>query len=387
VRGQVRANGEPVANATVTLFEMADATTRIVQNGFLRRLHPSPEDTATTDAQGFFQLDPSRPGDKDVDRFFQRDAKTARSFAILCEAEGWSLGELSPLDVDPATGIDGLKIDLLRGGTIEGKVLVAPGRQPAGVVVGINRHDGKPRTQRIGPDGTFRFERLTPGKYLVERVDEEIRAGSSSTSWSSGDTIRTEYPTNCSVEDGGTTRFDVDLRDDAPCVLVAKVRVNGAPATGWTASVAGEERNHTRQTPGGGVDSTGELRVEVRDPGKYVLTLLPPDASEVDFELPLDLHRGENAVPVEFSVGAVRGTCAGPAAESILNFSPASPGGIACHVSARIGAEGRFEMPCVLAGPGFVTRSDFHADGSIVGPVAKVSVDVPAGGTADAVVP
>src|SRR4029079_14241954 len=107
---------------------------------------------------------------------FQRDAKTPRAFAVLCEAEGWSLAELSPLDVDPATGVDGLKIDLVRGGTIEGKVLVAPGRAPAGVGVGIHRHDGKPRTQRIGPDGTFRLDHLTPGKYLVQRVDEELRA-------------------------------------------------------------------------------------------------------------------------------------------------------------------------------------------------------------------
>jgi RNA polymerase sigma-70 factor (ECF subfamily) len=387
VRGQVRANGEPVANAKVSLHEIADATTQIVQNGFLMRLHPSPEDTTTTDPQGFFQLDPSRPGDKDTDRFFQRDARTPRSFAILCEAEGWSIAELSPLDIDPATGVDGLKIDLLRGGTIEGKVLVAPGREPAGTVIGLNRHDGKPRTQRVGPDGTYRFDHLTPGKYLVQRVDEELRAGSSSTSWSSGDSIRADYKTNCSVDDGRTTRLDVDLRDDAPCMLVAKVRVNGEAATGWTASVEGEDRNHTQQTPGGGVDSKGELKVEVREPGKYVLSLLPPDAGEVYFELPLELHRGENAMPVELSIGAVRGTCAAPAAESILNFATASPGGIVCHVSAKIGAEGKFEMPYVLAGPGFVTRSDFHPDGSIVGPVAKTAVDVPVGGTADAVVP
>ncbi len=389
VRGQVLADGRPVADAKVSLFEIADATTKIVQNGFVMRLHPSPEDSATTDAQGFFQLDPLRPGDKDTDRFFQRDSKEARSFAILCEAQGWSIAELSPLDVDPAKGVDGLRIDLVRGGTIEGKVLVAPGREPAGVVVGIDRHDGKPRTQRVGPDGTFRFERLSPGKYLVERVDEELRAGSTSTSWSSGGSERTEYRTNCSVDDGRTTRFDVDLRDDAPCVLVAKVRVNGAPATGWTASVLGEDRNHTTQTPGGGVDSKGELRVQVREPGKYVLSLQPASTGDgsISFDLKLDLRRGENPVPVDLAIGAVRGTCAAPPADSILGFSGANEGKITCNASAKIGADGKFEMPFVLAGPGFVTRSDYHPDGSIEGPVAKIAVDVPAGGTADAVVP
>lgn len=389
VRGQVRAGGEPVANAKVALHEIADATARISQNGFVTRFHPWPEDTATTDAQGYFQLDPSRPGEKDENRFFQHAATEARSCAILCEAAGWAIAELSPLEMDPAVGVDGLRIDLVRGGTVEGKVLTAPGREPAGVVVGIDRHDGKPRTQRVGPDGTFRFEHLTPGKYLVERVEEELHPGNLSTSWSSGGSTRTEYRTNCSVEDGGTTRFDVDLRDDAPCVVVAKVRVNGAPATGWTGTVTGEDRGHMRQAPGGGVDSRGELRIEVREPGKYRLSLQPPGTGEgtLAFTLPLELHRGENALPVEFAVGAVRGTCAAPPAETILGFNSSSEGRIACDVWAKIGADGRFEMPYVLAGAGIVTRNDNRPDGSIVGPVTKVAVDVPTGGTAEVAVP
>jgi hypothetical protein len=275
-------------------------------------------------------------------------------------------------------------------------VLTAPGREPAGVVVGIDRHDGKPRTQRVGPDGTFRFEHLTPGKYLVERVDEELHPGNVSTSWSTGGSARTEYKTNCSVEDGATTRFDVDLRDDAPCVLVAKVRVNGAPATGWTGTLNGQDRNHMRTSPGGGVDSRGELRVEVRDPGKYQLSLEPPGAGDhavssylraVAFELPLELHRGENVVPVDLALGTIRGKCAAPPGETILGFQPSGEVRIGCDVWAKIGPDGTFEMPFVPAGAGFVTRNEHHPDGSIVGPTTKVAVDVPTAGTAEVAVP
>ena len=389
VRGQVRAGAAPVANAKVSLFEIAAPTTKIARNGFVTRFHPSPEDSTTTDEQGFFQLDPSRPGGNDTDRFFQREATEARSFAILCEAEGWSIAELSPLEIDPAAGVDGLRIDLVRGGTIEGKVLTTPGKDPAGTVVGIDRHDGHPRTLRVGPDGLFKFERLTPGRYLVERVDDELHPGNVSTSWSSGGSERTEYPTNCAVEDGGTTRFDLDLKDDAPCVIVSKVRVNGAPATGWTASIRMKDKYSTHEAFGGGVDSHGELRIEVRDPGHGWLALYPPGSGDrgVSFEMELDLHRGENAIPLDLSVGAVRGTCAAPPAESILQYVGAGTGPFTCNATAHIGADGKFEMPCVFAGPGFVGRDEYHADGATIGPVAKVAIDVPVGGTAEAVVP
>src|SRR5262249_47972458 len=70
VRGQVFADGEPLANARVELYEMADEHTRIEQNGFLTRLHPEPEDTTSSDEQGYFQLDPGRPGESDRNRFY-----------------------------------------------------------------------------------------------------------------------------------------------------------------------------------------------------------------------------------------------------------------------------------------------------------------------------
>jgi hypothetical protein len=262
-----------------------------------------------------------------------------------------------------------LRIDLVRGGTVEGKVLTAPGREPAGVVVGLDRHDGKPRTQRVGPDGTFRFEHLSPGKYLVERVEEELHPGNLSTSWSSGGSTRTEYRTNCSAEDGGTTRFDVDLRDDAPCVLVAKVRVNGAPATGWTGTVTGEDRDHMRQTPGG-ASIRAASPIEVREPGSTGFAAASRHRETLAFTLPLELHCGENALPrrVRRRRGA-RDARRRPGDDPRFNSS--SEGRIACDIWAKIGADGRFEMP-YARGRGDRDWNDNRPDGSIVGPVTKV---------------
>jgi hypothetical protein len=75
---------------------------------------------------------------------------------LQCLADGFALAELGPLDVDPATGAHDLDFELLRGGTIEGTVRVAPGLDPAGVIVGANRFDAHPRTQRADEQGRFR---------------------------------------------------------------------------------------------------------------------------------------------------------------------------------------------------------------------------------------
>ncbi|HEV8112857.1 MAG TPA: sigma-70 family RNA polymerase sigma factor [Planctomycetota bacterium] len=389
VRGRVLAEGAGVSGAKLSLYELAGDHSKIEINGFLTRLHPTPEDTTTSDEEGWFQLDPTRPGGADGPRFFQHDAKEARSFAILCEANGWALVEVSPLAVDPAIGAEGIQIELVKGGAIEGRVLTAPGKEPAGIVVGVDRYDGKPRTQRVGPDGRFHFDHLAPGAYHVARADKEWNGNGMSTSWSSGDSVHAEYPTNASVADGRTTRFDLDLRDDQPCVLIAQVSVNGAPATGWTAVLRPGDRNTVRRSPGGAVDGQGRLRLEIADPGPADLVLEPPSEAGrgATFELHVEMHRGDNAVPVDLRVGAVRGRCAAAPAQSSLSFDPDSKGPIVCRVDARIDAGGRFEMPCVLAGPARIGRNEVHADGSSFGPVAEAHVDVPMGGSADVTVP
>jgi hypothetical protein len=385
----VKAAGEPVANARVSLWEMADAHTRIEKNGFVSRLHPDSEDTTTTDEQGFFQLDPTRPGGDDHESFFHRDPKEPRTFAILCEAEGWSLAEVSPLDIDPAVGVDGIQIALVKGGALEGKVLTAPGKEPAGVVVGLDRTDGKPRTLRVGPDGRFRFDHLTPGRYRLARADAEFSPDHMSTSWSNGPDVHAEYPTNCSVDEGRATKFDLDLRDDQPCVLVAQVSVNGVPATGWTASLRPSEIATTQKIPGGAVDGQGRLRIEAPEAGPRRLVLEPPaqTSDTAQFEIPVDLHRGENPLPVDLSVGSIRGHCSASPADSVLQFSTEAPSGPVFRALVHLDANGRFEMPCVPAGPGRIGRNTVQPDGGTWGPVAQVHADVPRGGSVDVEVP
>jgi hypothetical protein len=210
-----------------------------------------------------------------------------------------------------------------------------------------------------------------------------------STSWSSGPDVHAEYPTNCSVDDGRTTKFDLDLRDDQPCVLAAQVSVNGVPATGWTASLRPDTFATTQKIPGGAVDGQGRLRIEVPEAGPRRLVLEPPaqTSDSARFEITLDLHRGENALPVDLSVGSIRGHCAASPAESVLQFSTESTSGPKFHALVHLDANGRFEMPFVPSGPGRVGRLNVLSDGGTFGPVAESHADVPRAGSVEVEVP
>jgi hypothetical protein len=114
--------------------------------------------------------------------------REAHDYVVRAESEGLAPGEIGPFALVPGVGMDGLEIELGPGGALEVEVRVAPGEDPAGVVVGITRGDSFPQTRRTDEAGIARFERLTPGRWVVLRRDVELIGSSRSTSvWSSSD--------------------------------------------------------------------------------------------------------------------------------------------------------------------------------------------------------
>lgn len=92
---------------------------------------------------------------------------------------------------------------------------------------------------------------------------------------------------------------------------------------------------------------------------------------------------------LDFGTGSVRGRLAVPAADMVVECSSGDPraSALTCQASVRPAADGSFEFPRVLAGPMRVGRMLVKPDGGTQGPLAEVRVEVPAGGTAEAVVP
>jgi len=157
VSGRVLAGGRPVEGANVVLGRLYDEAELVTYNGFRCR-YMSREPGATTDEDGRFTV----------------FASSAGEFVLRAEADGFAAAELE-LAADPSLAIQGLKIELGRGGTLAGRVLLPNGEDPAGLIVGINHGDGQPRTMRVDSEGLYTFTNLTPGGWHVELRDEELK--------------------------------------------------------------------------------------------------------------------------------------------------------------------------------------------------------------------
>lgn len=189
--GIVLAEGAPVVGAKVEVREH-DEDARMIVNG-LRCVQSSfPASSGKTDSQGRFALDLDLSG----------------SFWVRAVAPGWAACEAGPFEVAYVDGSEVVELELTRGGSIEGYLLAGPDERIEGRFIAVSHGDGAARTQRLGPDGFYRFEGLTPGAWQVLEVPEELGPHVTSYgTYSRDDPI----PWTCTVELGRTTRADVDL--------------------------------------------------------------------------------------------------------------------------------------------------------------------------------
>jgi hypothetical protein len=150
-------------------------------------------------------------------------------------------------------------------------VLAPPGASVAGTIVGFSRGDACAFTQRVGPDGKFRAERLMPGRWMVKRVDSEIQSGFSSSEWTKG--RWKEIPGNCEVIEGRTTRFDLELGTaQSRHTLLGELRVDGEAPGVWTAwvFVGGLDglKDAVKASETVKLDTEGGFRIDASDGGK-----------------------------------------------------------------------------------------------------------------------
>ncbi len=341
--GRVTADGRPVAGAKVELFGLASARHRVTRGGFRLRTEPVASAVATTDAEGAYRL----------------TARRAGTYVVRAEAAGRAAAEIGPLELDPRSGASALDLTLTPGGAIEGRVLAPAGAEPTGLAIGASRGDVHGRTVVVGPDGAFRFERLTPGPWRVEIVrDVDAPVVRSSTGASDA------WTSNCAVVEGRTTTFDLDLRGAGSTRVRGRWSVDGLDDATWTAFL----RRGTLADPGPsrGVDrvpvaADGTFELVAPEPGAYLLGIEHDDfpGAGVIAMRELDLDGGEldwsetlrvGAASVRFPPGAPH-TPADLSDEPVLALLVASDGGLTATALLPTD-DGWFESATAPAGAG-----------------------------------
>lgn len=327
--GRVVADGQPVAGAEVALVQQFDGH-RLVFKGFTSRFIDN-GDVFETDAEGRFTV----PIDED----------SQSDWALLVSKAGLARSELILGQLDPADPPPEVTVEMTRGGTLEGRVVVGAGRTAAGRVVACSREDGCPFFTRADGDGFFRFENLTPGGWLVEDRDAEPE-GRMFSSVSSDDM---PFEPNVTVIDGEVVTLRLDTRWKDELSVRGSLRLDGEPAADWTAFL---DQSELDERPTGAqpiplaADGSFELPARL-GPASLVLR---SSVGGVERSIERRLTVGRESLNADFDLttGGVRGTGYEPGAELLLARELGADGFFRTTVVAD--GEGSFEVAGVLAG-------------------------------------
>ena len=321
------------------------------KNGYRTYYGGHTEVFATTGSDGKFRLDLRKSG----------------RFTLLAKpppelAGRFPTAELGPLDLDVHVGASGLELRLNPGGAIEGRVLVASGGSPAGRIVAMNHGDAGVFTVRTDEEGRFRAERLAPGRWQVMLATEDVLE--STTHWSS--VAEEETPDesllwNCRVDEGKTTRIELDDRHARSGSLAGRLELVGASAEGWIATLRDAAAMRPEAVAGSTavLDRDGRFTLAFQRDGKHRLALAAPGEPGVTLVLraELELRAGENEWKRSLAVGRLSGSGFAPAPGEEAQFRYAAHAdGIEVTCNLVPDPTGSFALPIAIAGPGAIER-------------------------------
>jgi hypothetical protein len=252
VRGRVVAAGAGVPNAWVKLFPARGPDREITVHGFPSRVETTPAVETRTSDDGSFSLS-------------LRDAGT---FIVQAGDGSGRESEAAPLSIDPRAGATGIELELLPLGAIDGRVLVGASASARDIVVGASRGEGRPRSVRTDADGRFRFEKLTPGRWLLRQSSEDISPADRESRISYDLPSDAEMPYTCEVRPGETAQVEIDLR--AKAELAFDIELPTWAVGKWSAWLEPRGASFGLQKRIGSVDLP-ELRLSVDQPGEYLL--------------------------------------------------------------------------------------------------------------------
>ncbi len=243
-------------------------------------------------------------------------------------------------------------------------------------------------TRRAGADGTFRFEHLTPGRWDVVKRDEEIGRYGEAASFEGGFFAkRPTLPWVCIVEEGKTTRYDLDLTRGAGCFLKGKLTLDGKPPAPWSATIV-EDKNQqifSSDSPPVTLDFEGGFTLFAETPGRYFLFLsgTPKEGRYLRIRDEVTLAKGENPWSLDLTLGEV--ILENPARlheeGSLLLYLWKGMGDLEAVVQIKTDGSVETQALTVPAGKGWIIRArpDFYLPEGFMKDAVQ-EVDVLAGG-------
>jgi len=261
VQGTVTASGAPVAHCHVELVSRdPDHLQGLLGERWSGLYYGAYKSvTGTTDEQGHFMIASDFPHMK----YYARAWK-----------EGFAEGIAGPTQV----GGTPVVVDLKGGDTLEGRVQLPSARAPTGIVVELYRKDrsttdmeehvGTDFSVTLTADGKYRFEHLPAGPWFMR-----VKIGGTLASDLGWDAQRVDgyvkYPYLVAIENGKTTRRDIDLAQDDLCRLDGRLTVGDRIRDGYAYLLV--DGPVALAYPIGSVERNGSgvFHLATRDPGRY----------------------------------------------------------------------------------------------------------------------
>lgn len=412
--GRVMSADGPIAGAKVSLHRAVSPDQECSVFDFACRSVPFEAAESTTDKDGKFRLTfwvNSEVGEVDPDSILSglssKEAKDKFEFLkmgnlfsdlgvsdraeyyIRADADGYAPGELGPIEVDPESGQSGLELMLNHGGSIEGRVRVKLGQSVEGIIVAVSRGDGFPRTQRTGPNGTYRFERLTPGNWQVEQREVEIDPNPlMGQTISTGDPFYGETAASiewtCTVKEGETTKYDLDLYRGTKGTLAGTITLGSMSLEGYVVDILRAD-DYAPPIPAVKVSGDGSFNIRNLDPGRYIINIGPPSGTDLKIEVvaQIRIERGENPWVFEPDFGRLELKGVPPVDGDVtrLYYQWRRPDYHGIELEFKADADGVAVLPEVPAGKGKIILSKKKGEDEGTSRKTLTEVDVPAGGT------
>jgi len=148
---------------------------------------------------------------------------------LVASAPGFASVGRGPFEVEQGASLEGLDIELVFGGSVEGVVTTSLGGSPEGFSVYASNGLGCERGCSVGPDGRYRIDHLAPGAWQV-RAFRFHRTASGTASEESAEAVTFDVE----VRDGATTHFDVTAVEHETALFDGQLVVHAQPVGWWS---------------------------------------------------------------------------------------------------------------------------------------------------------